>query len=280
QLELKSGDATATVPLELLPEVRGLTIAGSGLVGAGATPDAYGALTARGRLDSRTSFTLGVDSRRLNDGGHAFGRSTDPLDESQYPILGDASAQQTRTASQTWLSARVERGYDWATFGDLSTAGFGGGLSLAQYRRAVTGVAAHLTTGPLTWSAFGSLTSQALRQLQIRGAGVSGPYQLATDIVPGTDYLRVETRDQLNPERAVATQALVRFVDYQIDYASGVVLFKQPIPATDADGNPVFLMVTFEAASGAEQRLVAGARAALDVRQLAGEGLRLDSLRI
>jgi len=280
QLELKSGDATATVPLELLPEVRGLTIAGSGLVGAGATPDAYGALTARGRLDSRTSFTLGVDSRRLNDGGHAFGRSTDPLDESQYPILGDASAQQTRTASQTWLSARVERGYDWATFGDLSTAGFGGGLSLAQYRRAVTGVAAHLTTGPLTWSAFGSLTSQALRQLQIRGAGVSGPYQLASDIVPGTDYLRVETRDQLNPERAVATQALVRFVDYQIDYASGVVLFKQPIPATDADGNPVFLMVTFEAASGAEQRLVAGARAALDVRQLAGEGLRLDSLRI
>src|SRR5439155_24670363 len=145
---------------------------------------------------------------------------------------------------------------------------------------AVTGVAAHLTTGPLAWAAFGSLTSQSLRKLPTLGAGVSGPYHLASAIVPGTDYLRVETRDQLNPERAVATQALVRFVDYQIDYASGVVLFKQPIPATDADGNPVFLMVTFEAASGAEQRLVAGARAALDVRQLAGEGLRLDSLRI
>jgi uncharacterized repeat protein (TIGR01451 family) len=279
-LELKSGDATATVPLELLPEVRGLTVAGTGSIGAGASADAYGAITARGRLDAQTSFTLGLDSRRLNDGRDVFGRSADPLEESQYPILGDASGQQKRTASQTWLSARLERGYDWATFGDLSSTGFASGLSLAQYRRAVTGVAARLTTGAITWTGFGSFTSQSLRQLQIRGAGVSGPYSLAGDIVPGTEYVRVETRDRLNPERAVATQALIRFVDYQIDYTSGVVLFKQPVPATDTDGNPVFIMVTFEAASAAEQRLVAGARAALDVRQLAGDGLRLDSLRI
>jgi len=279
-LELKSGDATATVPLVLLPEVRGLTVAGTGFIGAGASADAYGAVTARGHLDSRTSFTLGLDSRRLNDGRDVFGRSTDPLEESQYPILGDASAQQRRTASQTWLSARLERGYDWATFGDLSTTGFGSGLSLAQYRRAVTGVAAHITTGAITWSGFGSLTSQSLRQLQVRGAGISGPYTLATDMVPGTEYVRVETRDRLNPERAVATQALIRFIDYQIDYMNGVLLFKQPIPATDAEGNPVFLMVTFEAASAADQRFVGGGRAALDVRQLVGDRLRLDSLRI
>src|SRR2546425_9568114 len=73
---------------------------------------------------------------------------------------------------------------------------------------------------------------------------------------------------------------MVRFVDYQTDYTGGVVLFKQPIPAADADGNPVFIMVTFEAASAPEQRLVAGARAALDVRQLVGDGLHLDSMRI
>src|SRR3989441_6822277 len=73
---------------------------------------------------------------------------------------------------------------------------------------------------------------------------------------------------------------MVRFVDYQTDYTGGVVLFKQPIPAADADGNPVFIMVTFEAASAPEQRLVAGAPAALDVRQLGGDGLHLDSMRI
>ncbi len=278
-LELKSGDAKATVPLEVLPEVRPLTITGSGMVGVGASPDAYGAITARGRLDERTSLTLGVDSRRLNDGQDVFGRSADPLAEAQYPILGDASQLQTRTASQTWVSARLERGFDWAAFGDLSTTDFASGLSLAQYRRAVTGLAAHVTTGAVTWSGFGSLTSQSLRQLQIRGAGISGPYQLAADMLPGTEYLRVETRDLQNPERAVATLSLTRFVDYEIDYTSGVVLFKLPIPAADAYGNPVFIVATFEAGAGGEERLVAGARAALDVRSLAA-GLRVDSLRI
>ena len=278
-LELKSGELTDTVPLQLLPEVRGLTVAGSGLVGVGASPDAYGAITARGRIDSRTSLTLGVDSRRLNDGKNVFGRAVDPLDESQYPILGDASRQQTRTASRNWVSARLERGYDWATFGDLSTTDFAKNLTLARYQRSVTGLAARVTTGAMTWSGFGSFTSQSLRQLQIRGAGISGPYELGADVQPGTEQLRIETRALDNPERIVATQAVTRFVDYQIDYERGVVLFKQAIPATDARGNPLFIVATFEALSGGAQKLVAGGRATLDVRQLA-TGLRVDSLRV
>ena len=278
-LELKAGDAKQALPLEILPAVRPLMVTGSGLVGVGASPDAYGAITARGQLGPRTSLTLGLDSRRLNDGQLAFGRSADPLNESQYPILGDASHLETRTASHNWFSARLERGFNWAAFGDLATADFARGLTLAQYGRAVTGLATRVTTGAVTWSGFGSFTAQSLRQLQIRGAGVSGPYTLGTDVLPGTDVLRIETRDALNPERAVATQALTRFVDYEIDYTRGVVLFKQPIPAADASGNPLFIVATFEAASGGVQRLVAGARAALDVRQLAG-GVRLDSLRI
>ncbi len=278
-LELKSGDAKATVPLEVLPEVRPLAVTGSGMVGVGAAPDAYGAITARGQLDAHTSLTLGVDSRRLNDGQNVFGRSADPLAEAQYPILGDASQLQTRTASQNWVSARLERGFDWASFGDLSTSGFANGLSLTQYRRAVTGFAAHVATGAVTWSGFGSLTSQSLGQVQVRGAGISGPYQVAANMLPGTDNLRIETRDALNPERAVATQVLTRFVDYEIDYTSGTVLFKQPIPAADASGNPLFIVATYEAASGGAERLVAGGRAALDLRSLVGTA-RLDSLRV
>jgi uncharacterized repeat protein (TIGR01451 family) len=281
ELELRSGDARATLPLEILPELRPLTLTGSGMVGVGASPDAYGAITARGQLDARTSLTLGLDSRRLNDGQDAFGRSADPLQEAQYPILGDAGHVETRTASQDWFSARLERGFDWAAYGDLAGTGFGAGLTLSQYRRSLTGLAAQVRTGPVTWSGFGSLTSQALQQLQLRGAGVSGPYALASTVLPGTEQLRIETRDALNPERVVATQALTRYVDYEIDYTSGVVLFKQPIPAADAEGNPLFIVASFEAsgAVGADDHLVAGGRAALDVRRLA-QGMRLDSLRI
>src|SRR2546425_6018174 len=42
------------------------------------------------------------------------------LFRSQYPILGDSSQLQTRTASHNWVSARLERGFDWAAFGDRS----------------------------------------------------------------------------------------------------------------------------------------------------------------
>ena len=69
--------------------------------------------------EAHTSLTLGLDSLRLNDGQDVFGRSVDPLKESQYPILGDASILETRTASHSWFSARLERGFNWAAYGDL-----------------------------------------------------------------------------------------------------------------------------------------------------------------
>ncbi|MEO8090930.1 MAG: hypothetical protein ABI703_11585, partial [Gemmatimonadales bacterium] len=278
-LTLKSGDAKATIPLEVNPEIRPLTVAGAGSVGLGASPDAYGAITARGRLGARTSVSLTLDSRSLDAGQDVFGRDQDPLEEAQYPILGDASHVQTRAASAAWFSARLERGLDWMSFGDVATNDFAAGLSLAGYRRAVSGVAGRLTTGPVTWSGFGSMTAQALRQRQIRGAGVSGPYELGPDVLPGTEQLRLETRALENPERAVVTQGLTRFVDYQIDYASGVVLFKQPVPAADAQGNPVYVVATFEAASGGERQLVAGGRAALDLNRVFG-ARPMDSLRL
>ena len=277
-LGLTSGDATATLALEVGPEIRPLIVTGAGLVGVGAAPETYGSITARGRLDERTSLTLGVDSRRLDAGRDAFERSHDPLEESQYPILGDAAERQTLTASQSWFSARLERGFDWIALGDVATNGFAEGLSLVQYRRALTGVAARVTTGAVTWSGFGSLTGQALRQLQLRGAGVSGPYDLGPDVREGSEYLRIETRAAENAERLIASQSLTRFVDYQIDYRRGVVLLKRPLPAADASGNPVFLVATFEVASGATEHVVAGARAAVNATALLGGG-RLDSLR-
>src|SRR5581483_2202146 len=65
----------------------------------------------------------------------------------------------------------------------------------------------------------------------------------------------------------------------EIDYPSGAVLFKQPIPAADASGNPVFIVATFESASSGDQRLVAGGRAALDLAPRVSGGRSLDSLR-
>ncbi len=275
-LTLKAGDAETEIELELVPPARPLMITGVGRVGVGAAPDAFGAITARGRIDSKTSVILSYDSRRLDAGRNFFGRSYDPLEEARYPILGDASQVRTMSASQYAFSARVERGFDWLALGDVSTNEFSSGLLLNSYNRALPGAAARISTGPVVWKGFGSSTSQSLQQLQIRGAGTSGPYTLQPDIRPGTDHVIVETRAADNAQRIISQQQLVRYVDYQIDYARGTLLFKRPVPAADPYENPVFIVVSYEAESGGREQIVWGARAAAD----AGDLLDVDSLRI
>ncbi len=278
RLALQTGDVRYERDVETLPATRPLMVTGVGRVGVGASPDAFGAITARGRLDDRTAVVVSVDSRRLDADRETFGRDFDPLDEAQYPILGDASSVRTVSASQHAVAARIERGFDWLAVGDVSTGDFAEGLSLAAYRRALSGGMARIATGPVSWRAFASVTSQSLEQEQIRGAGISGPYALGGAAIPGTEQIVVEMRDRENPQRVLTRQVLVRFIDYQIDYQAGTLLFKRPVPAADATHNPVFLMVTYEGRGGGDQRLVGGVRASLDA--LGWSGLHVDSLRL
>ena len=106
-----------------------------------------------------------------------------------------------------------------------------------------------------------------------------GPYDLQPGITRGTERVVVETRAKENAQRIVTQQVLIRFIDYQIDYDRGTLLFKRPVPAADPYQNPVFLMVTYEVDGGGEQRLVSGVRATVNARGLLGSTL-LDSLRI
>src|SRR6185436_6808088 len=125
---LHSEGIVERLQLEVLPAARPFMLTAAGQVGVGASPDAFGAATARGRLDQRTSVVVSVDSRQLDAGSDNFGRAVDPLGDVQYTILGDASVGQTRSASRYAVAARVERGLDWLAFGDLSTGSFAGGL--------------------------------------------------------------------------------------------------------------------------------------------------------
>jgi hypothetical protein len=149
-----AGAARGELPLDLLPVVRPLMLTGVGRVGVGAAPDAFASLTAKGRLDDHTSLTLTYDTRRLDAGRDAFARTADPLEESQYPILGDAGAQRAEAASRYALSAKVERGYDWVALGDVTTTDFASGLALGAYRRSLSGAAARVGAGPLVVQGF------------------------------------------------------------------------------------------------------------------------------
>ena len=279
KLLLSAGNARGEVPLELLAAARPLMLTGVGRVGVGASPDAFAALTAKGRLDDRTSLTLSYDTRRLDAGRDAFARTADPLEAAQYPILGDAGTQRTESASRYALSAKVQRGFDWVALGDVTTTEFASGLELGAYRRSLAGAAARVGGGAFVVQGFGSSTAQAVRQLQLRGQGVSGPYSLSLGIVAGTDRIAIETRAIENPQRVVSRQELVRFVDYQIDYDLGTLLLKQPLPAADVYGNPVYVVATFEANGGGARSTVWGARATADAAHLFRHSA-LDTLRL
>jgi uncharacterized repeat protein (TIGR01451 family) len=278
-LTLVAGEARGELPIDILPVARPLMLTGVGRVGLGASPDAFASLTAKGRLDDQTSLTLSYDTRRLDGGRQAFARAADPLDESQYPILGDASQQRAEAASRYALSAKIERGFDWVQLGDVTTSEFASGLETGAYRRSFSGAAARLTSGAFVVQGFGSSTAQQVHQMQIRGEGISGPYLLALGMVAGTDHIVLETRAVDNAQRVVSRQELLRYVDYQIDYDNGTLLLKQPLPATDVYGNPVYIVATFEADGGGGHSMVWGARASADAARYLSHSSQ-DTLRV
>ena len=228
-LTLQAADATGEVALQHVPKARELMITSMGQYGLGAAPDDFGSVTVRGRLGDETAVTLAYDSRTLDAGRDAYGRTINPLDEAQYPILGDASVRRSEASSRPGLSARIERGTGWVAAGELANMGFGADLTLAQYRRARPRVSAR-----------------------------------SRSAVPGTERISVETRDLDNPERSLQVQSLGRLADYQIDYVTGTLLLKNPVPAADLNNNPVFIVVSFESDGGGESTSVWGLRAATD----------------
>ena len=267
-LALSAGQARLAVPLQVLPSNRAMVATGVGQVGVGAAPAAFGALTVRGAVGDDAALSLTYDSRRGAADDEFFARGYDPLDASRYPTYGDGSERRLEPgAGAHAFSARLERGLDWAQLGDVDTRAMGGGR-LGGYSRALTGASARLATGPLLWRGFGSVTEQSLSQVQVRGDGSSGPYVVGAGR-PGTERVAIEVRARENAARLLSREELQRFVDYDVDYASGTVRLRRPVPAADAYGNPVFVVATLEQ-RGADAHFVGGLRLDVDAGRLLG----------
>jgi hypothetical protein len=279
QLRLRADEAVEVLRLAVLPETRKLIATGAAMVGVGAAPDAFGSVTVRGAVDGETSVSVRIDSRRADAEDEHFGRGFDPLDEGRYPTLGDGSQRTALGGATQTVSARVERGFDWLELGDVESPDFGGGERLGIYRRTLTGVSGRVTTGQVVWTGFGSVTDQALVQRQMRGDGTSGPYRIGGGVRPGTERIAIESRAPENAARVVAREELERYVDYQIDYRTGEILLQRPIPATDAAGNPVFVVARLETRTGGDAKLVGGLRAEVDAARFLRPGA-VDSLGV
>jgi hypothetical protein len=174
-----------------------------------------------------------------------------------YSIYGDNSTVDYTAQSSNPLYIKIERNRSFLMYGDFNTQF--DQTELGRYDRTFTGLNGHYEDKKDKADAFATLTNRTVVQQEIRGEGISGFYFLGnSNIVEGSEKVRIETRDKLHNEVILSRVDQTQFNDYDIDYVQGSLFFKQPVPSIDDNGNPVYIIVSYEAQSGAPTNYVVG----------------------
>lgn len=219
--------------------------------------DARLALYAKGRIKGKWLMTLAYDSDKDKDDAR-FAGTIDPT--AYYTIYADRSERRYDAASVRNLYLKLERPQFYALFGDYET-----GINepvLTRYQRAFNGVKAEYGNERVKAVAFAADTPYRHRREELQGNGLSGPYALsARDILPNSERVVIEIRDRLRSDRIVDSKALVRHIDYDIDYIAGTLRFREPILSRSSLLDPQFIVVDYEVDGVAERVLNAGGRA-------------------
>jgi uncharacterized repeat protein (TIGR01451 family) len=220
--------------------------------------DARLALYAKGRIKGKWLMTLSYDSDKQTDDTR-FAGTIDPT--AYYTIYADRTDRRYDAASVRRLYVRLERPQFYALFGDYET-----GINdtqLTRYQRAFNGVKAEYGNEQVRATAFAADTPYRHRREELQGNGLSGPYALAArDILPNSERIVIEVRDRLRSNRIVETRALVRNIDYDIDYIAGTLRFREPVLSRSSLLDPQFIVVDYEVDGVAARVLNAGGRVA------------------
>ncbi|UPU34522.1 OmpA family protein [Geomonas paludis] len=225
---------------------------------AGIFDDERLAFYTRGPLLGDYRFTAAYDSDKERRDG-VF-QTIDS--EKYYPVYGDATDIGYDAESRGKLYLKVESGRSYLMAGDYRTD-----LSeneFSRYDRALNGVKLEVNRDNLTVKGFESRTEEAIIRDEIAGNGTSGHYLLSRrPVFENSERVRIEVRDRYHSERVISITEKVRYADYSIDYLSGTILFKEPVPSLDQFLNPVTIVVTYQAQGGGDKRYVYGGRAQL-----------------
>jgi uncharacterized repeat protein (TIGR01451 family) len=202
------------------------------------------AFFAKGMLSDDWLLTLSYDSDRVGYKGNnkLFG-TIDP--NTYYFLYGDKTQQQYEAQSARPLYFKLERDRFYTLFGDFQT-----GLTnteLSKYSRSLNGLKAEMKEDKYEFNIFLADTNQIYVKDEIRGDGTSGLYALSKkNIVINSEKITIETRDRYRSEVIVSSKQLSRFIDYIIDYDTGKIFFKAPVPSVDENFNPVYIIVEYE----------------------------------
>ncbi len=217
------------------------------------------AFFAKGVIKGDWLLTLAVDTakRRGNADGDLFGGEIDP--NAFYTLYGDRTFQDKEAESRYPLYVKLERNTFQALFGDFDTDF--SDTQLARYNRRLSGFKTLYEGENVSFSAFAAETNQGFNRQEIAADGTSGPFVLNNaPLVRNSERIFVETRDRFRADQIVNELPLTRYVDYDIDFDTGEVIFRRPINAVDAGFNPNVIVAEFETSAAVERNITAGGR--------------------
>jgi len=182
--------------------------------------------------------------------------------DARFPLYGDRSVQEFEAQSRYPVFAKIEKGGFKGLFGDYDT-----GLSdarLGRYDRRLSGLKADYESNRFSLSAFAAETNQDFIKDEIAADGTSGPFRLTvTPIVRNSEVITIETRDRFRPDIIVGVKSLVRYTDYDIDYFTGEIVFRLPVPAAHGPDNFNVIVADYETFKAVERDITVGGRAAV-----------------
>ncbi len=173
-----------------------------------------------------------------------------------YPVYGDNSTLANDADSQGEFFIRIDKDSSFAMYGNYQTDEFAQ-TQLSKYSRQLHGVTASIKSddfikkgkGDLETklSFFRSKTVQEKRQDIFAAKGISGPYYLTgIPILEETEEVKIEVRGKSRSDLLLRTETKSRDLDYELDYDTGRLLFREPIPISDENNDPVYVVVDYE----------------------------------
>lgn len=219
------------------------------------------AFYAKGKVKGEWLLTLAYDTDKENDDK----LTRELIDPTLYFTLFADNAKTYQDArSKRKLYLKIERKQFYALFGDYST-GFTE-TNLANYNRSFNGLKSEYHGDKFTAKAFAAKEETQFVKDEIQGDGTSGAYQLSQrGIIINSESIRIESRDRFDETEVLNVTNLKRFVDYDIDYFEGKLLFKEPIFSRDENLNPVVIVADYETDRLVEGETTFGARASYQV---------------
>jgi hypothetical protein len=213
----------------------------------------------KGEVRGGHMLTCAIDSRPYRE--DRLFRRIEP--EKYYPIYGDASELKFNAASRSGTFIRLDHRNYAAMLGDFRTEL--ARTEFTKYHRSFNGLQSEVRFGRGEIKSFVTRTDQITYQEEIPADGTSGFYFLEHfPLIENSEKIRIEVRDRYRPERIIRIDYKQVNRDYDINYMDGTILFKEPVPATDENFNPVALVVSYECRNAGEHNFIYGMRASVN----------------